>query len=210
MSSRGELVLTTGGGEAAFPTSAMVPALFAAAGERASRRLIEFLTAEIRNPHTRAAYARAIGRFDGWCQARGFALEQLTPVHVAAYVEQIGREVSKPTVKQHLAALRMLGDYLVTGQVLPFNPAAAVRGPKYVIKTGKTPVLCTRPANHVLDGWFTFGGGFVTPRVCSCPSCLLRPTCHPSRWSFVPVVIRPSPVGGGSSGWAGSPPRRSP
>ncbi|MBX9583465.1 MAG: site-specific integrase [Gemmataceae bacterium] len=123
------------------PSGLLVPALFAAAGERASRRLVEFFTAEIRNPNTRAAYARAVSRFDGWCQARGFALEQLTPVHVAAYVEQLGREVSKPTVKQHLAALRMLGDYLVTGQVLPFNPAAAVRGPKYVIKTGKTPVL---------------------------------------------------------------------
>jgi integrase len=49
--------------------------------------------------------------------------------------------VSKPTVKQHLAALRMLFDYLVVGQVLPFNPATAVRGPRYVLKSGKTPVL---------------------------------------------------------------------
>jgi integrase len=55
--------------------------------------------------------------------------------------EQLGERMSKPSVKQHLAAIRMLFDYLVIGQVVPFNPAAAVRGPKYVLKTGKTPVL---------------------------------------------------------------------
>ncbi len=123
---------------AAGPT---VPALFAAHSERAARRLIEFFTAEIQNPNTRAAYARAVVRFDRWCQGHGFRLEELTPVHVAAYVEELGRGLSKPTVKQHLAALKMLGDYLVTGQVIPTNPAASVRGPKYVIKKGKTPVL---------------------------------------------------------------------
>jgi site-specific recombinase XerD len=132
--SRGELAL--------LPTTTFnLPVLVTAAGERATRRLLEFFTAEIRNPNTRAAYARAIHRFDGWCADRGFRLEDLTPVHVAAYVEHLGRERSKPTVKQHLAALRMLFDYLVIGQVLSFNPAAAVRGPRYVLKTGKTPVL---------------------------------------------------------------------
>ena len=35
----------------------------------------------------------------------------------------------------------MLFDYLVIGQIIPFNPATSVRGPKYVIKKGKTPVL---------------------------------------------------------------------
>jgi site-specific recombinase XerD len=138
-------------------SSPAVPALFAAHGERASRRLIEFFTAEIRNPNTRAAYRRAVGRFDGWCRERGFLLEQLTPVHVAAYVEQLGRELSKPTVKQHLAALRMLGDYLVTGQVIPSNPAAAVRGPKYVSKKGKTPVLSAEET-RALFGSIDAGG----------------------------------------------------
>ena len=37
--------------------------------------------------------------------------------------------------------MRMLFDWLITGQVVPTNPAAAVRGPKHVVKTGKTPVL---------------------------------------------------------------------
>jgi site-specific recombinase XerC len=44
-------------------------------------------------------------------------------------------------VKQHLAALRMLFDWMVIGQVIPMNPAHAVRGPKHVVKKGKTPVL---------------------------------------------------------------------
>lgn len=123
------------------PAGPVVPALFAAHGPAASRRLIEYFTAEIRNPNTRAAYARAVARFDRWCHGHGLRLEGLTPIHLATYVEHLGREVSKPTVKQHLAALKMLGDYLVTGQVLPANPAASVRGPKYVIKKGKTPVL---------------------------------------------------------------------
>ena len=35
----------------------------------------------------------------------------------------------------------MLFDWLVTGQIVPMNPAAAVRGPKHVVKTGTTPVL---------------------------------------------------------------------
>ena len=70
---------------------------------------------------------------------------------VAAYVEQLNRGRSKPTVQQHLAAIRVLCDYLVTGQVLPFNPAASVRAPKYVVKKGKTPVLSAAEARRLLD-----------------------------------------------------------
>jgi site-specific recombinase XerC len=54
-------------------------------------------------------------------------------------------------VKQQLAAVRMLFDWLVTGQVMPMNPAAAVRGPKHVVKTGKTPVLDGAEWRTLLD-----------------------------------------------------------
>lgn len=121
--------------------SITLPALVTDAGDHAARRLLQFFTAEIRNPNTRAAYARAVARFDRWCADHQFSLAALTPFHVAAYVEHLGRELSKPTVKQHLAALRMLFDYLVTGHVVPSNPVAPVRGPKYTLKVGKTPVL---------------------------------------------------------------------
>jgi integrase/recombinase XerD len=129
-----------------------VPALIGSAGERASERFLEFFTAHIRNPGTRAVYARAVGRFCRWCESRGIELRQVSPFLVAGYIEQLTREQSAPTVKLHLAAIRMLFDYLVTGQVLPVNPAASVRGPKHVVKKGKTPVLTAEEARRLLDG----------------------------------------------------------
>lgn len=59
--------------------------------------------------------------------------------------------MARPTVKQHLAAIRMLFDYMLTGGVLPFNPAASVRGPSHVVKRGKTPVLRPEEARALLD-----------------------------------------------------------
>src|SRR5437016_3309239 len=128
-----------------------LPALIVKAGERASRRFVEFFTAEIRNPNTRRAYARAVRDFCRWCEARQLALEKLSPVIVAAYVEELGTTLSRPSMKQALAAIRMLGDYLVLGHALETNPAAAVRGPRYSIKKGKTPVLTADEARQLLD-----------------------------------------------------------
>src|SRR5512139_39366 len=133
------------------PSSKGVPTLFIDAVNDAVRRFIEFFTANIRNRNTRAAYARATARFARWCDAHGITLAQLTPVIVAAYIEELGQHEAKPTVKQHLAALRMLFDYLVTGQVMPTNPAYAVRGPKHVVKTGRTPVLSADETRTLLD-----------------------------------------------------------
>ena len=45
-------------------------------------------------------------------------LVDVHPFHVAAFVKELQKELSPPTVKQHLAALRMLFDWLVTGHVL--------------------------------------------------------------------------------------------
>ena len=130
----------------------MTPALIAAAGERASRRFIEFFTANIRNKNTREAYARAVGSFLAWAGARDLSLETIDPVAVAAHIEQLLKGgLSKPSVKQHLAAIRMLFDWMVTGGVLQSNPAAAVRGPKYVVRKGKTPVLSPEEARLLLE-----------------------------------------------------------
>jgi site-specific recombinase XerD len=135
-----------------------VPAVIGAAGERASKRFFEFFTANIENPHTREAYARDVSQFLDWCDARGVSLEKLDPMAVAAYVkhlqeskDQNGAECSKPTTKRKLAAIRMMFDYLVTGGVLPFNPASSVRGPKYTSKRGKTPVLDQDQARELID-----------------------------------------------------------
>src|ERR1700679_3684401 len=88
----------------------LLPALVVRAGERASSRFVEFFTAHIRNANTRRAYGRAIARFFAWCDARGIGLTEIEPVTVAAYIEQ--HRGSKPTVKQHLAAIRRLFDWL--------------------------------------------------------------------------------------------------
>ncbi len=119
----------------------VVPALIAEAGDQAGWRYVEFFTAHIRNPNTRRAYARACARFFAWCDGRGLTLATIRPHDVGAYIEHQQRTAAAPSVKQSLAAICMLFDWLVMGQVVPHNPAAAVRGPKHVVKTGKTPVL---------------------------------------------------------------------
>src|SRR6478672_968172 len=129
-----------------------VPAAIADAGERAARRFLEFFTATIRNKNTRLAYYRAACNFFAWLEQHGIVeLVDIEPIHVAAYVETVQATHSKPTVKQHLAAVRMLFDWLVVGQVLATNPAHAVRGPKHVVKRGKTPVLTAKQARELLD-----------------------------------------------------------
>ncbi len=73
--------------QAGLPVGAgpqVVPALTAAEGERTVRRYVEFFTANIRNPNTRAAYARAASSFFVWCEGLGLALPGIQPVHVAA------------------------------------------------------------------------------------------------------------------------------
>ena len=118
-----------------------LPATIRRAGPQAAERTVEFFTAQIRNPHTRAAYGTAVTRFFTWCDARGLALEQISPIAVATYIDEMHGRYRAPTIKQHLAAIRRLFDWLVIGQVVPANPAASVRGPTHVVRTGKTPVL---------------------------------------------------------------------
>ena len=120
----------------------IVPALIANEGDAAGlQRYVEFFTAHINNPNTRRAYARACARFFAWCETRGVTLSAIRPFDVAAWINELQEKHGAAGVKQQLAAVRMLFDWLVVGQVVPMNPDAAVRGPKYVVKTGKTPVL---------------------------------------------------------------------
>lgn len=127
-----------------------MPALFSAS-PHAAKRFWEFFTANIRNRHTRRAYFGAVSKFSEWCEKRNLALEHVQPIHAAGYIEQLGGMHSKPTVKQHLAAIRMLFDWLVTGQVIPLNPAHSVRGPRHSVKKGKTSVLSTDEVRTLLD-----------------------------------------------------------
>lgn len=135
----------------AVTATANLPALFVP-NEAARKRYIEFFTANIRNPNTRKAYARAATEFAAWCRQAGLDdLQDIEPVHVAAYVETLQLRLSAPSVKLHLAGIRMLFDYLVVGQVIAVNPASSVRGPRHSTKKGKTPVLAADEARALLD-----------------------------------------------------------
>jgi integrase/recombinase XerD len=134
----------------------VLPAVIADRGDKAAERFFTFFTDTIPNPNTRAAYYRNIMRFFAWTHAKGLSLSAIKSYHVSAYLAELtvtGKETlaSTPTVKQHLASLRMLFDWLITGQVIDANPAAAVRAAKHVVKKGKTPVLKADEARELLD-----------------------------------------------------------
>jgi site-specific recombinase XerD len=129
-----------------------VPVLITAAGERARLRFIDFFTAHIRNPNTRAAYGVAVREFFGWLKLGGLTeVGAIRTQHVSIYVEILTRKYSAPTVKQHLAAIRRLLDWLIVGQIIGQNPAAPVRGPTHIVKKGKTPVLDGDEARRLID-----------------------------------------------------------
>ena len=129
-----------------------LPALIAVANESVQIRFVEFFTANIRNPNTRRAYARAVHEFLSWCHGVGVPdLLAVGPLHVATWIELQTQTLAAPSVKQRLAALRHLFDWLVVGQVIPHNPASSVRGPSHTARTGKTPVLDPSEARQLLD-----------------------------------------------------------
>ena len=94
---------TTAGALSPAPRTT-TPALFSPTGH-AERRFWEFFTAHIRNPNTRLAYLAAVRRFATWCERRGLALDEVEPMVVAAYIEQLTAVLAPASVKQQLAAL---------------------------------------------------------------------------------------------------------
>ena len=150
-----DLILPAAGAPALSGVSGramVVPPLVQGASEQAQLRFLEFFAAAIRNPNTRRAYSQAVAAFLAWCEQAGVrALTEVQPLHVATWIEIQAQELSAPTVKQRLAALRHLFDWMVTGQVIPTNPAASVRGPRHSALKGKTPVLDAAEARQLLD-----------------------------------------------------------
>jgi site-specific recombinase XerD len=127
-----------------------VPAIIADVGPEATKRFFEFFTVPIRNKNTRIAYYQAIGQFVDWCQRAGFSnLEDIEPIHVAAYIEQhLG---SAATIKQHMAAIRMMFSWLTEKGILAINPAREVKTPKFSRTEGKTPAFSTEEVQKVLQ-----------------------------------------------------------
>lgn len=132
-------------------SNAELPVIVSNAGERATYRYVEFFTAQIRNPNTRRAYLTSTTQFFNWCQSHALDLEEIHSIHIATYIEVIQQSLSPPTVKQHLAAIRMLFDWLVTGHIVQTNPATSVHGPKYVANRGKTPILTPEETRQLFD-----------------------------------------------------------
>ena len=183
-----QAVATGGAGEI------VLPQVIVDAGPSAVARFLEFFAGRIANARTRAAYGRAVGQFLRWCEARGLGLRDVSPLHVATYIRT--HPGSAPTVKQHLAAIRMLGDWLVVNQVLPVNPAAAVRGPKHVVTKGATPVLSPAEARKLLESIDT--GALAGLRDRALLSVMLYSF---ARVSAVLGMRRQDYFGQGSRGW---------
>jgi site-specific recombinase XerD len=121
-----------------FPT----PMLIERAGPSTRKKFFEFFTVPIRNAHTRAAYYRAIQQFLTWCERAGYQhLEDIEPITVAAYIEILQRQAAPPTVKQHMAAIRMLFSWLTEKGVLAMNPAREVKTERFSRTEGKTPAF---------------------------------------------------------------------
>ena len=132
-------------------SSFTLPATIADQGEKAAERFFTFFTDTIPNPNTRAAYYRNAMRFFARMHAKGLGLDTIKSYHVSGYLAELAASHATPTVKQHLAAIRTLFDWLIVGQVVEVNPAAAVRAAKHVVKKGKTPVLKADEARQLLD-----------------------------------------------------------
>jgi site-specific recombinase XerD len=134
------------------PSPDFRPAALFTPTPKAAERFLEFFTAQIHNPHTRRAYLNATRRFAAWCADKHIdELASVRPFHIAAFVHDLKDELSPTSVKQHLAALRMLFDWPVTGHVIDTNPAHAVRCPRNTVKKGKTPVLTAEEAQALLQ-----------------------------------------------------------
>jgi integrase/recombinase XerD len=120
--------------------SIQVPAIIANVGPEATKRFFEFFSVPIRNKNTRVAYYQAIGQFLDWCQRAGFSnLEDIEPIHVAAYIEQ--HSGSPATIKQHMSAIRMLFSWLTEKGILAMNPAREVKTERFSRTEGKTPAF---------------------------------------------------------------------
>ena len=116
-----------------------MPAIIADAGDKASEHFLEFFAATNRMPNMREAYVQAAAQFFRWCEQYELQLSTVRPLHVSAYIER--KPLTAPSIKQHLAALRGLFNWLVIKQVVPDNPALFVKGPRFSRQIGITPIL---------------------------------------------------------------------
>ena len=144
------LIVRAGSGVTTF-CERPFPLIVARAEPDASRRFIEFFTANIRNPNTRAAYARAVAQFFEWCESQGMGLRDLSPFHVAAYIEQLAKR--SPQLRPVMRTASNGTRFGATSQTLPLQAPSGKQhlAAIHVTRRGKTPVLSAEDARMLLD-----------------------------------------------------------
>jgi integrase/recombinase XerD len=135
-------------GAAKPPSKVGLPACVARGGEAAAFAWGEFFVGKLRNPHTRAAYLRAVQRFLAWCEVQSVELPRITPGMVGAYFDELSGSV--PSKKLHLAAIRSFFDILVQRHVVVLNPALSVKTERYSAIEGKTPEITVEQCRTLL------------------------------------------------------------
>lgn len=135
-------------GRSVPPQLAALPALILDAGVAASFAWEELFWGTLRNSHTRSAYRRPILRFLEWLILIETPLARVTPAHVGRFIDEYPGSV--PSRKLALAALRAFFDVLAVRQVVFLNPAASVRGERYVVVEGKTPEISKTQLRQLL------------------------------------------------------------
>src|SRR6202158_2091786 len=134
------------------PQTFQAPTLIERAGPSTRKKFFEFFTVPIRNANTRSAYYRAIQQFLTWAERAGYQhLEDIEPITVAAYIEILQRQAAPPTVKQHMAAIRMLFSWLTEKGVLAMNPAREVKTERFSRTEGKTPAFVEGEVQKLLN-----------------------------------------------------------
>ena len=118
---------------------AALPPSLHRAGPRARFAAEEFFGAQVRNPHTRRAYGRWVGRFLAACDAAGVELVAVTPGRAGRWIDTL--PVGPLAKNQALTALRRFCDGLVTRHVIALNPFLSVRFQKYQAVEGRTPEI---------------------------------------------------------------------
>jgi hypothetical protein len=142
-----------------------VPAAIADAGDHGARRSLEFFAVNIRNKNTRLAYYGAVCQFFAWVEQHKIGeLADIEPVHVAAYIEALQTTAAKPTVKLHLAAIRMLFDWLIIGQILAVTP------PSLCLLLNDTKSLSVKPSWQVTKLMLCWGSRSSRPKMSGLPS----------------------------------------
>lgn len=128
--------------------TAVPPRMISDASAAANFAWEEFFIGKLRNPYTRRAYLHAVRHFLGWCEQYGADLPSITPGMVGRYFDEL--QVSVPSKKLYLAAIRSFFDVLVQRHVIVLNPASSVRTERYSVVEGKTPEISIEQARKLL------------------------------------------------------------